>query len=422
MSVGRTSPGRTDPLRMALLFGGASTEHTISVRSARAVLAAADPARIAAVPIAIGRDGSWHDAAASRALIAAMDRGAPECVPPASGDGGGLLAAPAALSALAGVDLAFPLVHGQTGEDGSLQGLLELCGVPYVGAGVAASAIGMDKALMKALFAGAGLPLPRTRVVTAAQWASGRESLERALASLPMPLFAKAANGGSSVGVVKIHDRAEIGPGVEEALRFDGKVVVEEGIVGREIECAVLQRPAADGGGAEATPPGEIRTGRDFYDYVAKYEDPATELILRPNLAPGVAARAHALAVAAFEAIDCAGFARVDFFLRGEDELFVNEINTLPGFTSVSMFPRLWEAQGLSFPALIDRLARLALERAEGRRGPCLTRPGSTRSTGDRSPRTGGPATRCTGTRSRRRPTRRCRRRSSRGRAGVRAG
>ena len=223
MSDGRASPGRAGPLRMALLFGGASTEHTISVRSARAVLAAADPARIAAVPIAIGRDGSWHDAAASRALIAAMDRGAPECVPPASGDGGGLLAAPAALSALAGVDLAFPLVHGQTGEDGSLQGLLELCGVPYVGAGVAASAIGMDKALMKALFAKAGLPLPRTRVVTAAEWASGRESLERELASLPLPLFAKAANGGSSVGVVKIHDREEIGPGVEEALRFDAQ-------------------------------------------------------------------------------------------------------------------------------------------------------------------------------------------------------
>ena len=183
-----------------------------------------------------------------------------------------------------------------------------------------------------------------------------------------MPLFAKAANGGSSVGVVKIHDREEIGPGVEEALRFDAKVVVEEGIAGRELECAVLQRRAADGGGAEATPPGEIRTSRDFYDYVAKYEDPATELIVRPGLAPGVAARAQALAVAAFEAIGCAGFGRVDLFLRGEDELFVNEINTLPGFTSVSMFPRLWEAEGLEFPALIDRLARLALERAEGRR------------------------------------------------------
>ncbi len=368
MSHRRTSPDRSQPLRMAVLFGGASTEHTISVRSARAVLAAADPARVAAAPIAIGRDGSWRDAAASRALIAAIDRGAPECVPPAPGDRGGLLAAPAALSALADADVVFPLVHGQTGEDGSLQGLLELCGVPYVGAGVAASAIGMDKALMKALFAKAGLPLPRTRVVTAAQWASGRESLERELASLPMPLFAKAANGGSSVGVVKIHDREEIGAGVAEALRFDAKVVVEEGIEGREIECAVLGRPAADGGGAEATPPGEIRTARDFYDYVAKYEDPATELILRPGLAPGVAARAQALAVAAFEAIGCAGFARVDLFLRGEDELFVNEINTLPGFTSMSMFPRLWEAEGLAFPALIERLARLALERAEGRR------------------------------------------------------
>ncbi|MXY78432.1 MAG: D-alanine--D-alanine ligase [Chloroflexi bacterium] len=368
MSDARMSPDRGTPLRMAVLFGGASTEHTISVRSARAVLAAADPARIAAVPVAIGRDGSWHDAAASRALVAAMDRSAPECVPAAAGSRGGLLAAPAALSALAEVDLAFPLVHGRTGEDGSLQGLLELCGLPYVGAGVAASAIGLDKTRMKAAFAAAGLPLPRTQVVTATAWASDRENIERALAAMPAPLFAKAANSGSSVGVVKIHDREAIGPGVDEALRFDRKVVVEEGIEGRELECAVLERPASQGGGAEATPPGEICTGRDFYDYVAKYEDPETELIVRADVAPAVAERARALAVAAFEAIDCAGFARVDFFLRGEDELFVNEINTLPGFTSASMFPRLWEAAGLSFPALIERLARLALERAEGRR------------------------------------------------------
>ena len=368
MSDAHASHAGETPLRMAVLFGGASTEHTISVRSARAVLAAADPARVAAVPVAIGRDGSWHDAAASQALIAAMDRGAPECVPAASASRGGLLSAPAALSALAEVDLAFPLVHGRTGEDGSLQGVLELCGLPYVGAGVAASAIGLDKTLMKAAFAGAGLPLPRTQVVTAAAWAADRENIERALAAMPAPLFAKAANSGSSVGVVKIHDREAIGPGVEEALRFDRKAVVEEGIEGRELECAVLERPASQGGGAEATPPGEIRTGRDFYDYVAKYEDPETELIVRADVAPAVAERARALAVAAFEAIDCAGFARVDFFLRGEDELFVNEINTLPGFTSASMFPRLWEAAGLSFPALIERLARLALERAEGRR------------------------------------------------------
>ena len=368
MSHAHASRGEEAPLRMAVLFGGASTEHTVSVRSARAVLAAADPARVAATPIAIGRDGSWHDAAASRALIAAMDRGAPECVPPATGARTGLLAAPAALSALAEVDLAFPLVHGQTGEDGILQGLLELCGLPYVGAGVAASAIGLDKALMKAAFAGAGLPLPRAQAVTAAAWASDRENIERALAAMPTPLFAKAANSGSSVGVVKIHDREAIGAGVEEALRFDRKVVVEEGIEGRELECAVLERPAAAGGGAEATPPGEIRTPRDFYDYVAKYEDPETELIVRAGVAPAVAERARALAVAAFEAIGCAGFARVDFFLRGEEELFVNEINTLPGFTSASMFPRLWEAAGLPFPALIERLARLALERGGGRR------------------------------------------------------
>jgi len=359
------------PLRMAVLFGGASTEHVISVRSARAVIAAADPNLITTVPIAIDRGGVWRDVAASRALVELFDRGGPECVPAIEGQRG-LLAAPQALAALNDVDLAFPLVHGQTGEDGSLQGLLELTGVPYVGAGVAASAIGMDKALMKAVFAQAGLPMPRATVVTADGWAADPRGIERELAAMPLPLFAKPANGGSSVGVVKIHNREEIGPSVEKALRFDRKVVVEEGIVGREIECAVLARSsadaAADGRTAEATHPGEIRTLRDFYDYTAKYEDPSTELIVRADLEPAVAARAQALAVRAFEAIDGSGFARVDFLLRGADEVLINEINTLPGFTSTSMFPRLWAAAGLPFDALIARLAGLALARADGRR------------------------------------------------------
>ena len=358
------------PLRMAVLFGGQTTEHVISVRSARAVIAAADPARITTLPIGISRDGVWRGIAASRALLAAMDGGAPECVPaPADedthGSTGGLLAAPEVLASLRGVDVVFPLIHGQTGEDGSLQGLLELTGLPYVGAGVAASALGMDKALMKAVFRQTGLPIPDSRLVTADDWAQNAPSIERALGDLPLPLFAKPANGGSSLGVVKIHNREEIGPSLDEALRFDRKVVVEQGIIGREIECAVLERLRRDGGVADATPPGEIRTGRDFYDYTAKYEDPATELILHPDLPDGVAERAQALAVAAFQAIDCAGFARVDFFLDRHDQLWINEINTIPGFTSGSMFPRLWDAAGLPFAALIDRLAGLALERSE---------------------------------------------------------
>ena len=364
-----------DPLRMAILFGGQTTEHVISVRSARAVINAANPAHITTVPIAISHGGVWRDAPASRAILDAMDRGAPECVPgPAvSGPGaasGGLLAAPESLAALRDVDLIFPLIHGQTGEDGSLQGLLELTNLPYVGAGVAASAIGMDKALMKSLFRQAGLPVPDSRVVGADDWFQNAATIERALRELPLPLFAKPANGGSSVGVVKIHRPAEIGPAIQEALRFDRKVVVEQGIVGREIECAVLERSrtATDGPGAEATPPGEIRTEREFYDYTAKYEDPTTALILQPDLPSGVATRAQALAVAAFDAIGCSGFARVDFFLDRDDELWINEINTIPGFTAASMFPRLWAAAGLSFDALIDRLASLALERAKGRR------------------------------------------------------
>lgn len=351
------------PLRMAVLFGGETTEHVISVRSARAVLAATDASVVQALPLAIDRQGVWRDIAGSEAIVAAMDAGGPECVPPATPGARGLLAAPQALAALQDVDLAFPLVHGQTGEDGSLQGLLELAGVPYVGAGVAASAIGMDKALMKAVFRQAGLPLARASVVTREDWSAEAPAITRSLAELPLPLFAKPANGGSSVGVVKIHSREEIGPGLAEALRYDRKVVVEEGIVGREIECGVLEtRP----GEAEATDPGEIRTKRDFYDYTAKYEDPGTELIVRADVSPAIAAQARAHAVTAFRAIDGAGFARVDFFLRDE-ALFVNEINTLPGFTSASMFPRLWDAAGLPFEALITRLARLAMMRAEAR-------------------------------------------------------
>ena len=359
------------PLRMAVLFGGATTEHVISVRSARAVIASAHPDRITTVPIAIGRDGVWRSVDASRALLDAIEGGAPECVPAReTANDSGLLATPEALAALREVDVAFPLIHGQTGEDGSLQGLLELTGLPYVGAGVAASALGMDKALMKAVFRQAGLPIPDYRAFTEDDWAEDAPTIERALADLPLPLFAKPTNGGSSLGVIKIHSREEIGPAVEQALRYHRKVVVEQGIVGREIECAVLERGPAESGGApvrsaEATAPGEIRTSRDFYDYIAKYEDPDTELVLRPDLPPGVAERSRELAVAAFQAIDCAGYARVDFFLDPHDALWVNEINTIPGFTSGSMFARLWDAAGLPFDALIDRLAALALARAE---------------------------------------------------------
>jgi D-alanine-D-alanine ligase len=360
-------PSRETPLRVAIIFGGDTTEHVISLRSARAVMAAADRLRIEPVPVAVGRHGVWHSIEASAALVDAMDHGAPECIPGSRGPHG-LLAAPQALRVLTEVDAAFPLIHGTGGEDGSLQGLLELVGVPYVGAGVAASAVGMDKALMKAVFRDAGLPVPDARVVSADAWSRDEAAIMRALAELPMPLFAKPANGGSSVGIVKIHTREEIVPAIAETLRFDRTAIVETGINGREIECAVLERPARLGGGAESSLPGEILYGRDFYDYAAKYEDPETELVLTPKLPAGIAEQAQKLALAAFDAIGCAGFARVDFFLDGQNTLWVNEINTIPGFTSASMFPRLWEAAGLRFDQLIERLLQVALDRAEASR------------------------------------------------------
>ena len=351
--------------RLAVIFGGASPEHTVSVRSARSVLAAVDRERFEPLPLAVDRSGGWVTAAESAALLAAFEAGAPECVPAAAGHA--LLRSADVLASLNEADVVFPLIHGRGGEDGALQGLLELAGLPYVGAGVGASGVGMDKTLMKALFAQAGLPLAPYRVLRERDWRRQRTVLEDALADLSLPLFVKPSNGGSSLGIVKLHARDEIGPAVEEALRYDRKVIVEQGIAGRELECGALERPAAVGGGVEAAPPGEIRCTREFYDYTAKYDDPGTELVLRPDLPPGAAEQAQLLATAAFAAIDCAGMARVDLFLDADDRIWLNEINTIPGFTRTSMFPRTWEAAGLSFPQLIDRLVALALEREAGR-------------------------------------------------------
>ena len=279
-------------------------------------------------------------------------------------EGAGLLSQPELLSALADVAVVFPIVHGRNGEDGTLQGLLELAGTPYVGSGVAASAIGMDKAHMRAVFAAHDVPQPRYEVLRDQALselisdAPSREALTRLEQSVGYPCFAKPANGGSSIGISRVAAREELGDALLSAARYDRKVLVEEAIDGREIECAVLGN--AD---PRPSPLGEIRPNAEFYSYDAKYGDTGAELIVPVELDERLTARVQEIAVDAYRAVDCAGLARVDFLVREPDQVHVLEVNTLPGFTPISMYPRLWEEAGLSYRALITRLVGLALER-----------------------------------------------------------
>ena len=349
-------------LQLAVVFGGASTEHEISVRSARAVLAALDRDRYEPIPLGVTPEGVWLSPPETALLLDTIEAGAPERV--AGLEEHGPRIRPQIMEALAGADAVFPLIHGRGGEDGSVQGLLELTGLPYVGAGVAASATGMDKELTKVVLLRAGLPVPAYCRVTEHAWRADPGRVLRQLAHLPCPLFVKPANGGSSVGTSKVRSQDAIAAAIDEALRHDGKALVEQAISGREIECGVLGNAAP-----RASALGEIRYRREFYDYIAKYDDPSTELIVPADILARVGQRMTEMACAAFQAIGCAGMARVDFFLEegpgSNDGIWLSEINTIPGFTSVSMFPRVWEAAGLSFRALIDQLVQLAQERHE---------------------------------------------------------
>jgi D-alanine-D-alanine ligase len=264
-------------------------------------------------------------------------------------------------ASLGGVDVVFPLLHGAYGEDGTIQGLLEMAGVPYVGSGVFASAAAMDKAHMKTMLRVAGLPVGGYEVL--APGATAAESYD-----LRLPVFVKPARAGSSLGITRVTDWADLPAAVAAAREHDPKVLIEEGIEGRELECGVLG--GLDGGPPEASVPAEVRVVGDhpFYDFAAKYLDDATELDVPADVPDAVTARVRQLAVAAFHALDCAGLARVDFFVRGDGEVLVNEVNTMPGFTPVSMFPLMWAATGLDYPALVDRLIRLALQEGTGLR------------------------------------------------------
>jgi D-alanine-D-alanine ligase len=353
--------------RVVVLFGGRSAEHEISCISARSVIDALDPGRNEVIPVGITRDGRWRVLDGPPALPAETGR-MPE-VGAASGTAAELASDERGLvladGSSAPVDVVFPVLHGPFGEDGAVQGLLELADVPYVGAGVTGSAVGMDKALQKAIFQHAGLEVVPFEVVREPEWRDDPRGVSTRVGSLGYPLFTKPATLGSSVGIVKVHAASELEAGLDEAFRYARKAVVETSMEGaREIECAVLGNDDP-----VASLPGEIvPEGHEFYDYTAKYLDEhGAHLSIPADLPDHVRAAVQQVAVAAFRAVECWGMARVDFFVRG-DEIVLNEINTIPGFTSISMYPKLWEASGLSYPELIDRLLDLAQERFDAER------------------------------------------------------
>jgi D-alanine-D-alanine ligase len=355
------------PLRVGLIFGGASVEHEVSVISARGVASGFDPRRVDCVPIAVTEDGRWLPPERSREIL---DGEAPRVDPPAEQAGSPRLLVEPGRGALVEIggtgpgtvelDVAFPLIHGWGGEDGRIQGLLELAGIPYVGSGVLGSALGMDKATAKSLFEKDGLPVGPWRAFHGAEYRADPEGIGRSLAGeLGFPLFVKPSNGGSSVGITKVDGPDKLRDAFDEALDCDGKVVVEAGLDALEIECAVLGNEDP-----EASIPGEIVPSREFYDYAAKYEDGESELRIPAPIPSETTETVRGLSLRAFAVLELSGMARVDFLVeRKTGRVYLNEVNTLPGFTPISMFPKLWEATGLAYPDLLDRLLSLALER-----------------------------------------------------------
>lgn len=383
-------------IRVGVLFGGRSGEHEVSLLSATSILSAIDTDKYEVVPIGISKQGRWLAAAHAERLLkgepvhaprhlragdpeatptaAVLARGEAVIVPPVPAESGPTslvpvhTASPSASWApdqAVSVDVVFPVLHGTFGEDGTVQGLLELADIPYVGSGVLGSAAGMDKDVMKRLFREARLPIVAHVTVLRLDWESNPRRVRKAVeARLRYPVFVKPANLGSSVGVSKAHDAAELGPAIDEAARYDRKVLVEQGVGGkgrraREIECSVLGNDEP-----QASVPGEIVPAKEFYDYAAKYLEEGSRLVIPAQLSKAQAKLVREMAVRAFQAVDCAGLARVDFLMEPRSEkVYVNEINTMPGFTAISMYPKLWEASGVPYRELVDRLIRLAFER-----------------------------------------------------------
>src|SRR5579859_7883833 len=375
-------------IRVGVLFGGRSGEHEVSLLSAASVLEAIDKSKYEVVPIGITKDGRWVTSAHAENLLRRKESaqhlraGDPQATSTAAvlATGNAMIVPPVPEAELLPfqsdakpsrspepihVDVIFPVLHGTFGEDGTIQGLLELADIPYVGAGVLGSAAGMDKDVMKRLFAAAGLPIVKHIAVLRGDWEQEAKSVRRLVENnLKYPLFVKPANLGSSVGISKAHDAKELAPAMEEAAAYDRKIIVEEGVGGkkrkaREIECSVLgnERPMA-------SVAGEIIPGKEFYDYAAKYLEEGSELLIPAKLTKKQMQQVQEMAIAAFCAVECAGLARVDFLMDPHSEkIYLNEINTMPGFTSISMYPKMWAASGVPYPQLIDRLVQLALER-----------------------------------------------------------
>lgn len=363
--------------RIAVIFGGRSSEHAISCVTAGSVLRAIDRTRYEVVPIGVAPDGRWVLSDASPEQLAITSGRLPGIGPD---DGtmvtlGGENTAreltvhePGAVPKVLGeVDVVFPLLHGPFGEDGTIQGLLELADMPYVGSGVLSSAVSMDKEYMKRLLAASGLPIGPYAIVRPRDWERDPAAVRESVASLGYPVFVKPARAGSSMGVTKVSAPEDLDAAIENARRFDPKVIIEAMVVGREIECGVLV--SADGEPEASLPAEVVVAGHDFYDFEAKYlPDQGTTLNVPAKLTDEEIARVQELAVATFDALSCEGLARVDCFLREDGEFVVNEINTMPGFTPSSMFPMMWQASGVSYEEIVDRLVNAALRRPTGLR------------------------------------------------------
>jgi D-alanine-D-alanine ligase len=356
-------------IRVAVVFGGRSTEHAISCVSAGSVLAALDRDRYEVVPIGITPKGAWvltggdpHQLSITGRTLPHVDTGTAVMLPGDPTAGGLVVVDPGEGSrVLESVDVVFPLLHGAYGEDGTIQGLLEMAGVPYVGSGVLSSAAAMDKEFAKKLLRAEGLPVCGYTVLR-----SGQSLSDADLTRLGLPVFVKPARAGSSIGITKVTSVDGLDTAVAAARNVDSKVLVEAAVPGREIECGVLEGEA--GGPPEVSVPAEIRLvrGHDWYDFEAKYLDDACEFDMPAHLPAELTEQVRDLARRAFVALDCAGLARVDFFVGADGQITVNEVNTMPGFTPVSVFPRAWAASGVDYPTLLDRLIRTALKRGTG--------------------------------------------------------
>lgn len=358
-------------IRVGIIFGGRSGEHEVSLMSARSVMKAIDRDKFEVLPIGITKEGQWLAGEdVMKALTSGVDNGATHAalvgepgqraLVALEGDGGRAIAA----REIAEMDVIFPVLHGTFGEDGTVQGLLELAEMPYVGAGVVGSAVGMDKGIFKAVMESHGIPVLPYKLVLRSAWAEEREGILDSLeAVFDYPVFTKPANLGSSVGISKCRSRDELADGLDDAARYDRRLIAEQGIDAREIEVSVLGNDAPI-----ASVPGEVVPDEEFYSYASKYLNDAAELLIPAPISEELSQEVREMAVAAYRAIDCAGLGRCDFLLdKDDDTLYMNEINTIPGFTHISMYPKLWEATGISYSELISRLIELALERAEQR-------------------------------------------------------